>query len=97
MYGGTQYPFYGGAGTGMVTGTSPFYPYFQFGQSGNTTPNYASGQGYNMQYPQMFQFSTVASTAAAVTGFAQQYGGPLSLAASPQAQAGTTSILDTST
>ncbi|KAM0890876.1 hypothetical protein ACQ4PT_026768 [Festuca glaucescens] len=87
IYGGTQYPFYGGAGTGMVTGTSPFYPYFQFGQSGNTTPTYASGQGYNMQYPQMFPFSTVTSTAAAVTGFAQQYGGPLSLAASPQAQA----------
>lgn len=41
----------------------------------------------------MFHFSTVASTAAAVTGFAQQYGGPLSLAASPQAQAGITSSL----
>lgn len=77
----------------MVTGTSPFYPYFQFGQSGSTTTNYGNGQGYNMQYPQMFQFSTVASTPAAVTGFAPQYGGPLSLAASPQAQAGTTSIL----
>ncbi|KAI5003482.1 RNA-binding protein 24-B-like isoform X1 [Hordeum vulgare subsp. vulgare] len=93
IYGGNQYPFYGGAGTGMVTGTSPFYPYFQFGQSGSTTPNYATGQGYNMQYPQMFPFSTVASTAAAVTGFAQQYGGPLSLAASPQAQAGMTMAL----
>lgn len=77
----------------MVTGTSPFYPYFQFGQSGNTTTNYTSGQGYNLQYPQMFQFSTVSSTAAAVTGFAQQYGGPLSLAASPQAQAGIYSFI----
>jgi hypothetical protein len=77
----------------MVTGTSPFYPYFQFGQSGNTTTNYTSGQGYNLQYPQMFQFSTVSSTAAAVTGFAQQYGGPLSLAASPQAQAGISSFI----
>ncbi|KAK3162628.1 hypothetical protein QOZ80_1BG0091740 [Eleusine coracana subsp. coracana] len=93
IYGGSQYPFYGGAAAGMVTGTSPFYPYFQFGQSGNTTTNYTNGQGYNLQYPQMFHFSTVASTAAAVTGFAQQYGGPLSLAASPQAQAGMTMAL----
>ena len=78
----------------MVTGTSPFYPYFQFGQSGNNTTNYTSGQGYNLQYPQMFHFSTVSSTAAAaVTGFAQQYGGPLSLAASPQAQAGISSFI----
>jgi hypothetical protein len=87
IYGGGQFPFYGGTATGMVTGTSPFYPYFQFGQSGNTTTNYTTGQGYNLQYPQMFHFSTVASAAAAVTGFAQQYGGPLSLTASPQAQA----------
>ncbi|PAN27274.1 hypothetical protein PAHAL_5G071200 [Panicum hallii] len=93
IYGGAQYPFYGGAAAGMVTGTSPFYPYFQFGQSGNTTTNYTSGQGYNLQYPQMFHFSTVSSTAAAVTGFAQQFGGPLSLAASPQAQAGMTMAL----
>ncbi|XP_062207641.1 uncharacterized protein LOC133909290 isoform X2 [Phragmites australis] len=87
IYGGAQYPFYGGAAAGMMTGTNPFYPYFQFGQSGNTTTNYTSGQGYNLQYPHMLHFSTAASTAAAVTGFAQQYGGPLSLAASPLAQA----------
>ncbi|OEL13854.1 hypothetical protein BAE44_0025127 [Dichanthelium oligosanthes] len=93
IYGGAQYPFYGGAAAGMVTGTSPFYPYFQFGQSGNTTTNYTTGQGYNLQYPQMFHFSTVSSTAAAVTGFAQQFGGSLSLAASPQAQAGMTMAL----
>jgi hypothetical protein len=58
-----------------------FFPCFQFGQSGNTTTNYSTGQGYNLQYPQMFHF-TVASTAAAVTGFAQQYGGPLWLSQS---------------
>jgi hypothetical protein len=91
IYGGGQFPFYGGTATGMMTGTSPFYPCFQFGQSGNITTNYSTGQGYNLQYPQMFHF-TLASTAAAVTGFAQQYGGPLSFAASPQAQAGTTNF-----
>ncbi|XP_072972497.1 uncharacterized protein [Typha angustifolia] len=78
VYGGaaSQYPIYGGA-TGMVTGTTAFYPYFQLGQG---------GQGYGMQYPQMFHYSAVASTAG-MTGFAQQYGSPLSLP-SPSAQAG---------
>jgi hypothetical protein len=45
IYGGGQFPFYGGTATGMMTGTSPFYPSFQFGQSGNTTTNYSTGQG----------------------------------------------------
>jgi hypothetical protein len=79
------------AGTDMLTG--PFYPYFQFGQSRSTMTNYSSGQRYKMQQPWMFIFSNAATTAAAVIGFAHQYGEPLSLTASPQAQAGTTSIL----
>ncbi|PKA57152.1 Glycine-rich RNA-binding protein [Apostasia shenzhenica] len=84
LYGGgaAQYPLFGGAaaGTGMVsTGTNAFYPYFQFGH-GQTA-------GYGMQYPQLFQYSAMGSTAA-ITGFAgQQYGvAPVSLAPSTPAQ-----------
>ncbi|KAJ3678026.1 hypothetical protein LUZ60_001829 [Juncus effusus] len=89
----TQYPIYG-ATSGMVTGTSPFYPYFQYGQAGTTTTGtaYNGGQNYGMQYPQMFHFSTVASTATAgVTGFAPHYGNQLSL--TPPTQAGMTMAL----
>lgn len=78
MYGGAaaaQYPLYGGA-------AGAFYPYFQFGQGAS----YGHAQGYNMQYPQMFQYSALASSPE-VTGFAQHYGGPVSFAPSPQAQA----------
>ncbi|XP_008786462.1 RNA-binding protein 24 isoform X1 [Phoenix dactylifera] len=90
VYGGAaaQYPFYGGATTGLVTGTTAFYPYFQLGQGGGTAP-YPHGQGYGVQYPQMFQYSAMTTT-----GFlAQHYGGPMSLAPSPQAQAGMTMAL----
>ncbi|XP_020090932.1 RNA-binding protein 24-like isoform X2 [Ananas comosus] len=94
MYGGatTQYPVYGGA-TGMVTGTTPYYPYFQFGQGGGGggvggAASFATGtQGYGLHYPQMFHYSAVATSTAGLTGFAQHYGGPLSLAPSPPAQA----------
>jgi hypothetical protein len=98
MYGAaaaaTQYPIYGG-GSGMATGTTAFYPYFQFGQggtNGSVGSTYSGGQSYGLQYPQMFQFSTVASTAAGITGFAPNYGTPLSLAPSPAAQAGVLSF-----
>lgn len=86
MYGGgaaAQYPVYGGTNA-MVTGTNAFYPYFQFGQGGGAAP-YANGQSYGMQYPQMFQYSAMATSAVSgFTGFAaQHYGGPLSPPAQP--------------
>ncbi|KAH0452758.1 hypothetical protein IEQ34_017082 [Dendrobium chrysotoxum] len=79
---GHQYPLYGGnsttTGNGMVTGTNAFYPYFQFGH-GHT--------GYGLQYPQLFQYSEMSSTAG-ITGFAAQHYGvsPVSLAPSTPAQ-----------
>ncbi|XP_068648777.1 uncharacterized protein [Aristolochia californica] len=87
VYGGgstTQYPLYGGA-TGMVTGATTFYPYFQFGH-GNGATGYSAGQGYGMQYPQIFQYSAVNSTTG-VSSFPQHYGGPMSFAPTPAAQA----------
>ncbi|XP_068653227.1 uncharacterized protein [Aristolochia californica] len=90
VYGGgssSQYPLYGGA-TGMATGTAAFYPYFQFGHGSGPT-GYSPGQGYGMQYPQIFQYSPVNSTAG-VSSFAQHYGGPMSFAPTPAAQAGMT-------
>ncbi|KAJ0972161.1 hypothetical protein J5N97_020120 [Dioscorea zingiberensis] len=81
VYGGAtgQYPMYGGA-TGMMNGATAFYPYFQFGQGGGGA--YGHGQSYGVQYPQMFQYSAMAS-ATGVTGFAQHYGGPISTLAAP--------------
>ena len=79
MYGGAaaaQYPVYGGAAAGA------FYPYFEFGQGAA----YGHAQGYNMQYPHMFQYSALASSTTA-TEF-QNYGGPMSFAPSPAAQPG---------
>jgi hypothetical protein len=76
----------------MVIGEKPFYyPYFQFGQSESTVAKYGSAHAVPTDAPIL----KYASTAAAITGFAYQYGKPLSLAASPQAQVGTTSILYT--
>ncbi|XP_038989947.1 RNA-binding protein 24 isoform X1 [Phoenix dactylifera] len=97
LYGGAaaQYPIYGG-GSGMVTGTAGFYPYFQFGQGGGSPATYGSGHGYGMQYPQMFHYSGVASTAG-LTGLTQHYGGPLSIAPTPSAQAGMTMALSAPT
>ncbi|XP_009421154.2 uncharacterized protein LOC104000755 isoform X1 [Musa acuminata AAA Group] len=95
MYGGaaSQYPLYGGAANGVVAGTTGYYPYFQFGQGGGGgggAAAYAQGQGYGLQYPPMLQYSAVTTTAG-VTGFAAQlYGGPMSLAPTPTAQAGMT-------
>ncbi|XP_009405903.2 uncharacterized protein LOC103988940 [Musa acuminata AAA Group] len=99
MYGGAsaQYPLYGGATTGMVAAATGYYPYFQFGQGGGATSSagaYAQGQGYGMQYPQMFQYSAATTTAAGMNGFgAQLYGVATSLAPSPTAQAGMTMAL----
>lgn len=84
VYGGGaahQYPLYGGNSTttnGMVTGTNTFYPYFQYGQ-GHTS--------YGLQYPQLFQYSEMSSTAG-ITGFAAQHYGasPISLAPSTPVQ-----------
>ncbi|KAJ6816412.1 RNA-binding protein 24-like isoform X1 [Iris pallida] len=75
MYGGaaSQYPMYGGAAGG-------FYPYFQLGQGAAA---YGHGQGYGMQYPQVFQYSSVTSSAAALTGFTPQFNGPVSFAPNP--------------
>ncbi|RWW07422.1 hypothetical protein GW17_00029198 [Ensete ventricosum] len=90
MYGGaaSQYPLYGGAANGVVSGTTGYYPYFQFGQGGGAAAAYAQGQGYGLQYPPLLQYSAVTTTAG-VTGFtAQLYGGPMSLAPTPTAQAG---------
>lgn len=96
-YGGAaaaQFPVYGGANAMVGTGTAAFYPYFHFGQNGGGGA--AQGQAYGgMQYPQMFQFSAMTSTAG-VTGFtAQHYGGAMSLPA--QAAAGMTMALPTPT
>ncbi|THU53843.1 hypothetical protein C4D60_Mb10t18680 [Musa balbisiana] len=78
---------------GVVAGTTGYYPYFQFGQGGGGgggAAAYAQGQGYGLQYPPMLQYSAVTTTAG-VTGFtAQLYGGPMSLAPTPTAQAGMT-------
>ncbi|XP_010912663.1 uncharacterized protein [Elaeis guineensis] len=94
VYGGaaSNYPLYGGATTGLVTGSTAFYPYFQLSQGGGAA-TYAHGQGFGLQYPQMLQYSA-ATTTAGVTGFSgQHYEGPLSLAPTPPAQAGMTMAL----
>lgn len=65
---------YGGTAAGA------FYPYFQLGQGATA---YGHGQGYGaMQYPQVFQYSSIASSAA-LTGFTSQFNGPISFAPNP--------------
>jgi len=71
----------------VSNGATAFYPYIHFGQNvGVGTAPYAQGQTYGgMQYPQMFQYSGMTSTAG-VTGFAAQHiGGPMSPPAQPAA------------
>lgn len=64
--GAGQYPMYGGS-TGMVTGTTPFYPYVQVGHgTGGPAPTYPQG----LQYPPLFHYSALNSTP-----FPQHYGG----------------------
>eukprot|EP00262_Sarcandra_glabra_P000912 TRINITY_DN1094_c0_g1_i1.p1 TRINITY_DN1094_c0_g1~~TRINITY_DN1094_c0_g1_i1.p1 ORF type:complete len:265 (-),score=30.13 TRINITY_DN1094_c0_g1_i1:145-939(-) len=90
VYGGgamAQYhPMYGGA-SGVVTGTgtNAFYPYYQFGQ-GNGATAYPHGQGYGVQYPNLFQYSAMNSVGG-VTAFPHHYGGAMSLAQTPSVQA----------
>lgn len=104
VYGGAaaaQYPMYAGA-PGMVSGAnSAFYPYYQLGLAGAATgDSYAQGQGYGIQYPSMFPYSTV-TTSGGLTGFAPQgppqycaAGAiPFAAPASPPAQAGMTMAL----
>jgi hypothetical protein len=79
-----------------LTGANPFYSYFQFGQSLSTTASYASRRLQHAVSTDV-PISSVASRDAAVTVFVRKYGQQLSLAGSPQAQAGTTSIFYTST
>ncbi|XXG72184.1 hypothetical protein AAC387_Pa07g1336 [Persea americana] len=64
--GAGQYPMYGGS-AGMVTGTTPFYPYVQLGHgTGGPSPTYPQG----LQYPPLFHYSALNSTP-----FPQHYGG----------------------
>ena len=92
VYGGAtaQYPVYGSGAAAAA-----FYPYLQYGEGsggGGTSGGYSSGQGYGVNYPpqaHLFQYSPIASTAAATAGYAQHYGTPaMSLAPSPALQSG---------
>ncbi|XP_020249574.1 RNA-binding protein 24-like isoform X1 [Asparagus officinalis] len=82
VYGGAtaQYPMYGGT-------SGAFYPYIQYGQGGAAAYGHAA-QGYNTQYPHMFQYPAALASSAAVTGFAHHYGGSISFATNPPAQPG---------
>ncbi|OAY71657.1 putative RNA-binding protein ARP1 [Ananas comosus] len=89
-YGGatSQYQMYGGAATGsMATAPNGFYPYLQLGTGGGAA-SYAG-----VQYPQMFHYSTAATTAEAMGFGSQHYGGPISAASTAVAQAGITMAL----
>lgn len=92
VYGGTngQYPFYGasvgatGGGT-MITAASAaaaaaFYPYLNMAEGGHG--NYATGQSYGVYPHHLYQYSAMNSSG----GYAQQYGTPISLAATPSLQ-----------
>ncbi|XP_065021432.1 uncharacterized protein LOC135646152 isoform X2 [Musa acuminata AAA Group] len=85
VFGGAtaQYPVHGSA-AGTVTGTTAFYPYFQFGQGGGGGATV--GHGYSIPYPPILHYSAVASTTTGLTGFMQHLGGPLSIPPSPPAQ-----------
>lgn len=73
-----------------MTGNTAFYPYFQFGQSsGGAATAMASGHGYSVPYPPVLHYSAVASTTG-LAGLVQHFGGPLSIAPTPPAHAGTT-------
>ncbi|KAK1288197.1 hypothetical protein QJS10_CPB19g00097 [Acorus calamus] len=85
----------------MTAGTTAFYPYFQFGQSGGgaaAAAAYSHNNGYAataaLQYPHLYQYSAFASSTG-MPGLAQHYGGSVSIA-NPTAQAGMTMALTTS-
>lgn len=70
VFGGAagQYPMYGGS-TGLVSGTTSFYPYVQLGHgTGGPPATYPQPQG--LQYPPLFHYSALNSTP-----FPQHYGG----------------------
>ncbi|XP_071685624.1 uncharacterized protein [Rutidosis leptorrhynchoides] len=84
VYGGTngQYPYYGASGGGMVTAAgaaTAFYPYLSMAEGGHGS--YATGQSYGVYPHHLYQYSALNSSGA----YAQQYGTPISLAASPPA------------
>ena len=93
VYGGTngQYPFYGAsvgaAGGGMITAAgaaaaaAAFYPYLNMADQGGHG-NYATGQSYGVYPHHLYQYSAVNSSG----GYPQQYGTPISLAATPPLQ-----------
>lgn len=66
----------------MATAPNGFYPYLQLGTGGGAA-SYAG-----VQYPQMFHYSTAATTAEAMGFGSQHYGGPISAASTAVAQAG---------
>ncbi|KVH98227.1 Nucleotide-binding, alpha-beta plait [Cynara cardunculus var. scolymus] len=92
VYGGTngQYPFYGtsvgAAGGGMITAAgaaaaaAAFYPYLNMAEGGHG--NYTTGQSYGVYPHHLYQYSAVNSSA----GYPQQYGTPISLAATTPLQ-----------
>ncbi|ONK77381.1 uncharacterized protein A4U43_C02F5940 [Asparagus officinalis] len=79
----SYYNVYGGASAAQFPVYGGVYPYIgQFGQGGGAG-QYTSGQSYGVQYPQMYQYSAMASAAGVTTGFAaQHYAGHVN----PQAQ-----------
>lgn len=86
------YNVYGGAAPQYP---ATYQPYYQFNQSGGGAAPYTYGQGYGMQYPQMYQYSSMAS-ATGVTGFAaQHFGGAMSIAPNVPAPTGMTMALTT--
>ncbi|GKA15033.1 hypothetical protein Tco_0694780, partial [Tanacetum coccineum] len=92
VYGGRnrQYTYYGASvgatNDGMITATgaaaaaAAFYPYLNMAEGGHG--NYATGQSYVVYPHHLYQYSTMNSS----RGYAQQYGTPISLTATPTMQ-----------
>ncbi|XP_021997782.1 RNA-binding protein 24-B isoform X1 [Helianthus annuus] len=98
VYGGTngQYPIYGasvGAASGMVAAAgvaaaAAFYPYLNMAEGGHGS--YATGQSYGVYPHHLYQYAAMNSS----VGYPQQYGTPISLAAtSPLQPAGVNVVL----
>ncbi|GJR79536.1 RNA-binding protein 24-A-like protein isoform X2 [Tanacetum coccineum] len=85
-----QYPYHGATvgstNDGMITATGAaatavaFYPYLKMAEGGHG--NYAMGQSYCVYPHHLYQSSTMNSS----RGYAQEYGTPISLAATPAMQ-----------
>ncbi|KAJ0617923.1 putative RNA recognition motif domain, nucleotide-binding alpha-beta plait domain superfamily [Helianthus annuus] len=90
VYGGTngQYPIYGasvGAASGMVAAAgaaaaAAFYPYLNMAEGGHGS--YATGQSYGVYPHHLYQYAAMNSS----VGYPQQYGTPISLAATSPLQ-----------